>query len=65
MGDPTAPSGVERRTDGSSTQGVGSAFELGLGLGLVFGLKVVGELIAEFKAEVSLMVVVPTEEKSK
>ena len=33
LGGPTARSGVKRRTDGSSAQGIGSAFEVGLGLG--------------------------------
>ena len=58
LGGPTAPSRVERRTEGSAAQGSSSAFEVGLELGLI------GGLVAEFLTEVSLMGTVPTEEKA-
>ena len=52
---PTAPTRVERRNFGSSVQ----ALEVVLGLALVRGL------VAKFLTAISLMDVVPTEEKSK
>ena len=54
LGGPTAPSRVERRTEGSAAQGSRSAFEVGLGLGLLLRLGLFGGLVAEFLTGVSL-----------
>ena len=60
-GGPTAPTGVERRTEASAAQGSRIAVEAGLGLGL--GL--VSGLVAEFSTAMPLLEIVPTEVKSK
>ena len=56
-GGATAPTGVERRTEGSAAQGSRNAVEVGLGL--------IEGLVAEFLTAISLLQIVPTEEKSK
>ena len=61
LGDPTAPTGLEGRSFGSSMQGSGKANEVGLGLGL--GLS--RGLLAEFLTKISLLEIVSTGEKSK
>ena len=53
LGGPTAPTGVERGSFGSSVQGSGKADEVGLGLGL--GLGLIGGLVAEFLTGISLL----------
>ena len=58
LGGPTVLTGVERWREVSAAQGSRSAVEVGLGLGLIRGL------IAEFLTSISLLEIVPTEEKS-
>ena len=62
LGGPTAPTGVERRSFGSSVQGSGRAVEVGLGLGL--GLGLIRGLVAECLTAIALLEIVPTEAKS-
>ena len=61
--DPRAPTGIQRRTEGSAALGSRSAVEAGLGLGLRLGL--IRGLVAGFLTATSLLEVVATEEKSK
>ena len=60
-GGPTAPTGVERHSCGSSAQGIGKVVEVGLGqvLGLTRGP------VAGFLTAISKMEVVSNEQKSK
>ena len=61
LGGPTAPTGVERRSCGSSVQGSGKADEVGLGL----GLGVSRGLVTVFLTTASLLEIVSNGEKSK
>ena len=59
---PTAPTEVERRSFGVSAPGSRIAVEIRLEL--VLGLELIRGLVAEFSTAISLLEVVPTEEKS-
>ena len=60
---PTAPSGVKRRANGPQRRETGGAVDVGLGLGL--RLKVAVGLTVGLSTELTLLGMVPTEDKSK